>query len=147
MTSTGWITLSVVASILIAISHEVRSLYAAYGLQALYLQSFGNTITSSAILFILSSNICSLKSEENQSLIKLEKQSMKSFNFDWLRTIYCEKTSQTSDIENYRLQYRVIKMRVFWTVLLVAITLLSVACIIGSTKLAVSINLNLGVMS
>ena len=49
-----WITLSLIAAMLMGITNEVKSLIASYGFQAYYLQSPASLIISSVMIFAFS---------------------------------------------------------------------------------------------
>ena len=69
------------------------------------------------------------------------------FDYEWLTTIYYQKHLDTSDIEDCKPRLKIIKMRVFATAILVIINFLTFWLSIESVKYAMSINLNLGVVS
>ena len=66
-----------------------------------------------------------------------------------MRTIYFEETPQNSDIslEVSQPKYKLIKMRIVYTLILIAINVLSFWFSVLSVKYAVSVELNLGVVS
>ena len=74
-----------------AMNKELKTLVANYGYQAYYLQSPGSLIISIILTFWLSYNECIKKSGENVELIKSKITPYALFDFEWLRTIYCEE--------------------------------------------------------
>ena len=141
-----WITLSLSSAILLAINHELQSLVAIYEFKTYYLQSPGSLIASLVVFFVYSYQGCRQKSEDSQSLIKKQTIDNQWFNFEWLRDIYCEKIYEQDNIENSYHNYRIIKMRIFSTVLLLILNFLTFWISVESVYYAVSIDLNLGVL-
>ena len=143
-----WITFSLITALFTSVNKEVKSLVAEYGFKTFYLQAPASLLMNMFILLIFSCRGLSHKSEESQALIKRQESSLKN-GWQWLRTIYFEETPQNSEIslEVSQPKYKLIKMRIVYTLILIAINILSFWFSVLSVKYAVSVELNLGVVS
>ena len=142
-----WITFSLITALFTSVNKEVKSLVAEYGFKTFYLQAPASLLMNMAILLIFSYRDLSHKSEESQALIKRQESSLKN-GLKWLRTIYYQETPQNSDIslESLQPKHKLIKIRIFYTVILIVLNILSFWFTVVSVKCAVSIELNLGVI-
>ena len=141
-----WIALALFSGFLIALNYEIKSTIAQYGFEWRYLQSPGSCIVNIITFIVLSSRYNQKASEDSESLIRHNVQDGSCYNFDWFKQIYLTPVL-SEDPSEHAPKYRIEVSRILWTVFLVFLNLITYWAQVEAYYYAVTIKLNIGVLS